>query len=280
MKKLVLIFLLFIVINVDAATRFWVGGGATANWNATGPTNWAATSGGANNQSVPGASDDVTFDGVGTNGNTSSTESAIITVLSLTITSGYTATITHNAVVTVAGNLTLGANYTIAGASGITISATSTIAPNGKVWPNSMTFSAAATYTISTLLTVLGTLQLPDAAVTIAGTGGFTVGTLSSIASAATRTYTFNDAATFTITTAFNAFQSRVGAILVITSDDAVNKVPITLQQGATCNVFASLTRVDASGGKTIWAFNGTITTCTNVLTFTDQKTVIGGTNL
>lgn len=36
------------------AARFWVGGGSTANWNATAPTNWAETSGGAGNQSVPG----------------------------------------------------------------------------------------------------------------------------------------------------------------------------------------------------------------------------------
>lgn len=41
------------------ASRYWVGGGATANWNATGNTNWSATDGGANNASVPAAGDDV-----------------------------------------------------------------------------------------------------------------------------------------------------------------------------------------------------------------------------
>lgn len=44
------------------ANRFWVGGGSTTDWSATANTNWAATSGGAGNQSVPGSADDVFFD--------------------------------------------------------------------------------------------------------------------------------------------------------------------------------------------------------------------------
>ena len=42
------------------ASRFWVGG--TGTWNASNTTNWAATSGGAGGQSVPGTGDTVTFD--------------------------------------------------------------------------------------------------------------------------------------------------------------------------------------------------------------------------
>jgi hypothetical protein len=42
------------------ASRFWVGG--TGTWDASTTTNWSATSGGAGGQSVPGASDTVTFD--------------------------------------------------------------------------------------------------------------------------------------------------------------------------------------------------------------------------
>lgn len=42
------------------ASRFWVGG--TATWDAVTTTNWAATSGGAGGQTVPGAADTVTFD--------------------------------------------------------------------------------------------------------------------------------------------------------------------------------------------------------------------------
>jgi len=42
------------------ASRFWVGG--TGTWDSSTTTNWSATSGGAGGASVPGASDDVTFD--------------------------------------------------------------------------------------------------------------------------------------------------------------------------------------------------------------------------
>lgn len=44
------------------ASKFWVGGGSSTNWNATGNTNWSLTSGGANNAAVPVAGDDVFFD--------------------------------------------------------------------------------------------------------------------------------------------------------------------------------------------------------------------------
>jgi hypothetical protein len=40
--------------------RFWVGGSGI--WNATDKTHWAASSGGAGGQSVPGPNDTVTFD--------------------------------------------------------------------------------------------------------------------------------------------------------------------------------------------------------------------------
>jgi hypothetical protein len=43
------------------ASRFWVGG--TGTWDASDTTHWAATSGGAGGQSVPGSADTVTFDG-------------------------------------------------------------------------------------------------------------------------------------------------------------------------------------------------------------------------
>lgn len=43
------------------ASRFWVGG--TGTWDAADTTHWAATSGGAGGQSVPGSADTVTFDG-------------------------------------------------------------------------------------------------------------------------------------------------------------------------------------------------------------------------
>jgi hypothetical protein len=143
-------------LTLHNASRYWVGGGSSTNWNATANTNWAGTSGGANNASVPTSVDDVLFDSAG---NTSSVISATITILSINISSGYTATMTHNATLTIAGNVTLGANYTIAGTSGITISAASTITSNGKTFPNSLTFSTP----VSAIITLLGSFTIGGA---------------------------------------------------------------------------------------------------------------------
>lgn len=154
-------------LTLHNASRYWVGGGSSANWNATGNTNWGSTSGGANNASVPTSADDVTFDGAGANGNDNSTISATITILSLDMQTGYTATMTHNAVLTIAGNWTFRNTYTIAGASGITISAASTITSNGTTWPNNLTFTGA-----STTKTLLGDLTINRLFATTGGTSG------------------------------------------------------------------------------------------------------------
>jgi hypothetical protein len=135
------------------AARYWVNGG-NGNWNST--TNWSATSGGSSGASVPTSSDDVFFDSAG---NSNSTISATITILSLTIDSGYTATMTHNAVLTIAGNWDFSGTYTIAGTGAIVVSATSTIT-SGQSWPNNLTFSNSNTKTLATNLVVLGSLTL------------------------------------------------------------------------------------------------------------------------
>jgi len=93
-------FFVVILPNVsEAANRYWVGGGSSVNWNATVPTNWGTASNTQDDASVPGAGDDVFFDGVGT-GASNSTLSASITVNSLDMT-GYANTLTHNTAVTV-----------------------------------------------------------------------------------------------------------------------------------------------------------------------------------
>ena len=149
-------------VNVHNASRYWVGGGSSANWNATGNTNWSATSGGSNNASVPGAADDVLFDGAGVNGNTNVTISATITILSFTSSSGYTATITRNATLTVVNNFTLHKNTVWAGASGLIISGTSTITANGfsagdTFWSNDLQFSGNA---VKTLVSSTGDIKI------------------------------------------------------------------------------------------------------------------------
>jgi hypothetical protein len=138
-------------LQLHNASRYWQKQNASFNWNATGPTNWGSASGVSDGASVPTSVDDVFFDGVGANGNINSTISATITVLSFTVTSGYTSTITHNAAVTltVAGNFTDNTAHTwVVGnvsTSILLLSAASTITSGGKIFPGSATLSGGNT---------------------------------------------------------------------------------------------------------------------------------------
>lgn len=382
------------------AARFWVNTGSSTNWSATVPTNWAATSGSTTKVAVPGASDDVTFDGAG-NGNSASVVSANITILSLTFTAGYTNTVTINTGValTIAGNFTdnTAHSWTVSGTGAMTISATSAINSGGKTFPGPVTFSGAntktittndwtitgtltisstttitartmniggglainascsgttnlilngtgswsgtftlqnnltintagtitiggsnmfynggtltytagstntsgslltfaasttlntngitwnnitvsnsATLTVNSLFSVAGTMTIgAGVTLTFAGTSGITVNTLTCSHTGAA-TITLVNTVTYTIITAFNAFNSRTGSILLFTSDHASNKAILILAYASTtCNVLASFTRIDASGGRPIITFNGTITTCINIVSQTNVK--------
>lgn len=377
------------------ASFYWIHGAGTANWNTIG--NWSATSGGASNGAIPTTTSDVFFDGAGTHGNDASTLSATITVLSFTVTSGYTNTITLTGLFTivVAGNVTLGANFTIAGTGYLQIIANSTLTSNGKVWPNNLYLSGSFTYTLAdnwtvngvvirtgtgvlngntlncagglnnggatsgtTILNITGgtfvssvlitgmtlnfagnvtvnpstsiigggtivnyvsgniittgsTLQLNspctfntagikwniiginfggtvtlnslllaatifnssnNESVTWAGTAGFITDIFSILNSPSALTTTFTHSLTYIITTEFLCYASRIGAVVTYTSDHATLKANLILQQGAVCNVLANFTRIDASGGRSIQSFNGTITSCVNVFAYTNVQ--------
>jgi hypothetical protein len=387
------------------AARYWVGGGSSANWNATGNTNWSATSGGAGNASVPGASDDVYFDGAGASGNTASTVSVGLTINTLTFTAGYTVNVTCNGsiqiqgtvftdnsahgwsgtgniqflgsitvtsngkimplpiflstptgthTITLVGDWTLTGNFAIGslgtkilnktttevlylgnglngtgGASGtldivltggtwngsgailgcnltlqgnITASSTigfgggktllyssgtitttgstmtltsCTINTPGITWNTLQVASPNQTFTLSALLQATRFQNNGDGAagVIFTGTYGFTVATFSwTVPSAAT--ISFKESLTYTVTTSLSCFSSRVGSIIVFTSAHASTKAIITLQNGASCNCLASFTRIDASGGRPIRTFFGTITDCVNIERCDDLFTV------
>jgi hypothetical protein len=184
--------------------RYWVGGGSSTNWNATVPTNWSATSGGANDASVPDSTQAVFFDansGVGI-----SNVSAAITIGSLD-TDAYLGTITHGAFNVSIGNATmgdliLGSGMTLTNAASsnckITLrstKATANITTNGKVIRNLTINSAggACTYTLQDNLTTTSTLAVLSG--TLTGNGkDATVGTsftlTNGIVNAGTGTWT------------------------------------------------------------------------------------------
>lgn len=253
------------------AARFWRGTG-DGNWGSTG--NWSATSGGATGASVPGVADDVTFD---VNGNNNCTINASArSCKTLTITSGYTATITHTQQLTVAGNITLHNGYTIAGSGLLVISASSTIVTGGKIWPNSVTLSSTSglTYTINTnTFQINGTLTIgTGATTTFAGSFGFNCTNLS-IPSISAITVTLKDGTTYAVSGQIYVYLSRTGSNVLITSSHASNKAILTVSYGAEIRLNCAFTRIDASAGRPLRTFNGVVTDCDYIQSFYDLKT-------
>ena len=96
------------------ATRYWVGG--TGTWDASSTTHWSASSGGASGASVPGATDDVVFDG--SSGGGTVTTSSAPAIKSLT-TTGFSGTI-QNDLLSVKGSVIIGSGTTVTAQVNIT----------------------------------------------------------------------------------------------------------------------------------------------------------------
>ncbi len=116
MKKFILA-VLFLGLGIvqshaTACTRWWVGGGSSGTWSATGPTNWGDASNTQDNASVPTTTDLVCFDGIGT-GASNSTLNAAIQITDLDFT-GYSNTFIHATAttLTITGNLTMSPTMT------------------------------------------------------------------------------------------------------------------------------------------------------------------------
>src|SRR5580692_397771 len=108
--------------GLHAANRYWVGL-LPGNWSST--LNWSSTSGGLGGSSVPAAADNVFFDGGASplyldNGNC--TIDVAVSVTSITISSGYTGTISQGAnTIAVSGAASFGGGTFTGGSANITI---------------------------------------------------------------------------------------------------------------------------------------------------------------
>lgn len=144
---------------------------------------------------------------------------------------------------------------------------------------NNITFAkvAGSTIALTSALLVNSTITL-STGTAFSGTDGFTCATLS-CPSTGTQTNSFKESVTYTITASLSCFASRVGSIVLFTSSHASTKAIITMpNNGAnTCNVLASFTRIDASAGRSINTFGGTVTDCLNVNQFFDWKPIGAG---
>lgn len=136
------------------AARYWVNGG-NGNWNST--TNWSNVSGGSSGSSVPSNADDVTFDA---NGNSNCIINVSSSAGTLTVTSGYTSTITHSAILDIWGNWTFEGTFIVAGSSDVRLRSSGTLTSNGKTWPIGITTNSSSTWTISGDLTMGGRLTI------------------------------------------------------------------------------------------------------------------------
>lgn len=188
------------------------------------------------------------------------------TLTSLTIAGNVT--ISGSNVLYSTGTLKYSSGTVTTTSSTITVGASTTFDTNGISFNNITLTASTITLTINSLLTITGTFT-NSSNTTFAGTAAFSIATFACNQTSA-NTITFKNSLTYTITTAFNAFNSRTASILLFTSDDGTLKANLTLNNGATCNVLASFTRIDASGGRPILSFNGTITTCINVFAYSD----------
>ena len=195
--------LLFFTAAAQAAptcTRFWVGGGSSTAWTATGNTNWSTTSNGANNASVPTTTDVVCFDSH--SGSATSNISASITVLDADFTGSAT-----------------GASGSYAGTLTQASSTTLTIGGNFFELTSGMTYSPSAdTQALSfTDATASDTIVFKSA--------GHLLGNVT-IDPVATTTFQFQAGDPLTLRSASNA-----GGVLTLTQgilDDSTNNVNVT----------------------------------------------------
>lgn len=232
------------------AAFFFIGGGVDGNWNTVG--NWSATSGGASNGATPSSTSDVTFDGLGVNGNKASSVSATQTVLSLTFTAGYTNSVTLGSQLTVAGNFTDNTAHSWAGAAAMVISATSTITSGGKTFPNNVSFTGGSTTkTLVGNWVIGGTLTLGSASITINFT---TAETLS--------------CAGLTMTTAPLAGTAKI--ILTGGTWSGVSAVLNNLDIAGNVTISGSV----AFNTKTLTYVSGTVTTTGSTLTIAASTTL------
>lgn len=384
------------------ALRYWTGNATPTsfnwNYNSGGITNWGSASGVADNVLPPTSADDVIFDGAGAKGNSNSTVSALVTILSITFTSGYTGVISPGSnLLTITGNFTDNSAHTwnMLSTNTIIFTGNQTITSNGAIFPGSVVFQSVSTKTLNGSWTILGTLTvgslaattlnrtnltdtlsangLPqinsvlsgtakirvtggnivavsqisnnldlDGNITITGNLTYNTGTLKYIsgtittanliigsgctldtngmtwnsiaatntgsivinsllsatslsvsqiifsgthgftvvnfirtqAASSPNTVTFKNSLTYTITNSLAVLNTANLLNVTFASDSPTLRANLILRTGATCIVASNFTRIDASGGRPINAWNGTITDCINVRSFTDLQTV------
>jgi len=272
-----LLLTLALIVDANAASRFWVGG--TGTWDAADTTHWAATSGGAGGQTVPGSADTVTFDG--SSGGGTVTVNTTVTVQSITM-GAFTGTLDFSA---------NNNNVTLSGSGGVSFSGTGsgtrTLNMGNGTWTLTVTATAGNSCNPWNVATTTGlTFNANSSTIVISGSsagvknfqgGGLTYNTVTIAANAGggptsiSGANTFanlnvtgpnliviSSAATQTITNAFTWAGSSSAPIWVGPSSSLTSGAvgTISVASGAPTMSWAAVSHVTFTGGATFTATN------------------------
>lgn len=231
--------------NWDFGKRYWVAS-AEGNWSDT--SNWSYGSGGSAGATIPGATSQVYFNSAG-NINCNIDQDA--TVVSITVDSGYEATINAaSATITVTGNVDLTGGTFTAGTSSIVFggSGAQTFTSGGKT------------------LNVLTVTNSSVAGVTIYGSLSTT--TLNAIT--ANSKIKFDDTAIFTVTSVFNVGGSASGKVSLFSDTDNnqwdlhipndMEKQYLNVKDSVADHVVTCNNSTDSGNNNTNWVFSFALT--------------------
>jgi lipopolysaccharide export system protein LptA len=226
-----------------------------------------------------------TTGGIAVNGVTTGTAEIILTggTWSGTNTTGISNNLDINGNATISGNvyyrtgtLTYVSGTITVTSSTLNITGSCTLNTNGMSWGTvTLTNTTAQTYTINSTFNANQLNIGTGAATTFAGTHGWNVNILNDPKIQA-GTNTLQNSVTYQINQQFLCRSSRVGSIVLFTSNHASLRANLLMTNNGnnTCNVLASFTRIDASGGRSINTFGGTVTDCININQYYDYKPV------
>lgn len=247
------------------ASRFWVGG--TGTWDAADTTHWAATSGGAGGQSVPGSADTATLDG--SSGGGTVTVNTTVTVQSVTC-GAFTGTLDFSAN---NNNVNLSVSFNGSGTATRTINlgnGTWTLSgASGTPWfmqtVTNLTFNANSSTIVYS--------GVPTALVNFAG-GGLTYSTLTFNANtnrsgmlfaqsntigtlnvSAPNVILFSNGTTTTITNGFTLSGTSANPIALLSGSTSAIA---TLSLGGTCTIaYGAVRAITKSGAGSLTVTNG-----------------------
>lgn len=135
-----------------------------------------------------------------------------------------------------------------------------------------------ATLFLSSSLTASNISLTGNVNTAFTGSGGFITDTLTYYStSATTKTLTLQAGNTYIVTGSLNiGVLESANFPNIVTSGSGgggLARPKLILQQGATCQAAANFIQIDASGGRTINTFSGSLTNTTNIRSFTDYPT-------